>query len=146
MTSSRRALALGVAAGLMHPFTKAFIVQDVAGGAASMNSMLLDGVVATVLLLAVIPGIPLYGGLEYEWDDLPVRRVAVLVGIGAGAATVVADPAFIALAADQPVTELYRPRFLGMWLVNAISPTVYAGLAVVAGTLYADHEPEQSLR
>jgi hypothetical protein len=116
-----------------------YVVQYLAS-AGSMNGMILDSLVATVLLLAVIPGGPLYAGKELDWSGLPVVRVAALVGVGTGVAVVVTDPAFSAMHAGAPISELLQTRYLGMWLLNGISPAVYAAVGALAGVLYGRHE------
>lgn len=145
VTSSNRALAVGLGIGALQQFVQSYVVQDLAS-AGSMNGMVLDTLIATLLFLAVIPGAALYAGLELDWPELPPVRLAVLIGVGTGIAVAVTNPVFSALSVGVPVGELLRTRYLAMWLVNGISPAVYAGVAALAGVLYDRHETPASVR
>jgi hypothetical protein len=145
VTPSNRALAVGLAVGALQQLFGTYVVQDLAS-TTSRNGMILDSLVATLLLLAVIPGLALYAGTELDWAALPVTRLAALVGLGTGVAVAVTDPAFSAMHAGVPMSELYQTRYLGMWLVNGISPGVYAAVGVLAGELYGRHEAAASFR
>ncbi|MCG1003297.1 MULTISPECIES: hypothetical protein [Halobacterium] len=138
MNTQQRAAALGLLVGLAHTAMRLFVLESLTGGFTTATTQLvLQSLVSTLLSLAVIPGLPLYGAWRMGARDSPTR-LAAFVGLGAGAAVVVSYPLLTAITVGAPFAEALGIRFIGPYLVNGLSPAAYSGVGALAGFLIAE--------
>ncbi|GAA0275391.1 hypothetical protein [Halobacterium noricense] len=137
MNTQQRAAALGLLVGLAHTAMRLFVLESVTVGFTTATvQLILQSLVSTLLSLAVIPGLALYGAWQMDSHESPIR-LATLVGAGAGVAVVVSYPLLTAASVGAPFAEALGIRLFGPYLVNAVSPAVYSGVAALAGFLLA---------
>jgi uncharacterized membrane protein YqjE len=140
MNAQQRAALLGLAVGLAHTVVRLFVVET---GSTAINTpladLLLGTLVSTLVLLAVVPGIPLYVAWRADSPQAssPLRLAAV-VGLGTGVAVVLSYPILTATRVGAPFDVALQMRLVGPYAVNALSPAVYSGVAALAGFLLAD--------
>ncbi|CQH57064.1 uncharacterized protein HHUB_2475 [Halobacterium hubeiense] len=137
MNTQQRAAALGLVAGVVHTLVVLVALESLTGGfTTSTGRLFLQSLASTLVSLAVIPGVPLYGAWRMRVRESPTRHAA-LVGVGAGVAVAVSYPLVTAASVGAPFGEALGIRLVGPYLVNGLSPAVYSGVAALAGFLLA---------
>lgn len=137
VNSQQRAVALGAVVGVVHTLVVLLALESLTGGFTTATAQLvLQSLASTLVSLAVIPGLPLYGAWRLGDSDSPVRHAA-LVGVGAGVAVVVSYPVVTAVSVGAPFAEALGIRLVGPYLVNGVSPAAYTGVGALAGFLLA---------
>ena len=141
MNAKQRAALLGLLAGAAHTVLRLFVIDSASSAlGASLTQLVLLTFVTTLLTLAVIPGVPLYGALKMHVPSATSKEtsLAAVVAAGTAVAVFVSYPFLSAGAAGASFTESLDPRFVGPYLVNALSPAAYSGVGALAGFLLAE--------
>jgi len=141
MDARRRAALLGLVVGFSHTVLRLFVLDSTSTAlGASLTELLLQTLVATLLGLGVLLGLPLYGALRMGVPGTTSRgtALAVVVGVGTGVAVFATYPLLSAQAAGASFGEALQVRFSGAYLVNAVSPAAYSGVSALAGFLLAE--------
>lgn len=137
MNDAERAALLGLLTGFANTLVRLFVAESLSGSFATAPPLfVLQALASTLVSLAVIPGLPLYGAWQMDATESPVR-LAVVVGVCAGLGAVVSYPLLTALSVGAPFAEALGIRLVGPYLVNAVSPATYSGVAALAGFLLA---------
>lgn len=140
MNAKQRAALLGLAVGLLHTVVRLFAVETGSTGInASLAEVLLYTLVSTLVLLAVVPGIPLYVAWRADFPQASSPlRLAAIVGFGTGVAVALSYPLLTATRVGAPFDVALQIRLVGPYAVNALSPAVHSGVGALAGFLLAD--------
>jgi len=132
-----RAALLGLLTGVAHTLVRLFVVESLSGSFTTAQPLfVLQTLASTLVSLAVVPGLPLYGAWQMDASASPTRLAAVVGGC-AGVGVVVSYPLLTATTVGAPLGEALGIRLVGPYLVNAVSPAVYAGVGALAGFLLA---------
>jgi hypothetical protein len=138
MNDRQRSALLGLLVGVTHTFVRLFAPTSGATAIdANLTLVLVESLVTTGLLLAVVPGLPMYGAHRLTTSRSDPVRLAAVVAVGTGVGVLLTYPLLTAANAGAPFLEALRIRFVGPYLVNALSPAVYSGVAALAGFLLA---------
>jgi hypothetical protein len=138
MNDQQRAALLGLLVGVAHTLVRLFAPSHGATAIeTNLTRVLLESLLTTGVVLAVVPGLPLYGAYRLSVSDSDPVRLAAVVAAGTGVGVLLSYPLLTAVSAGAPFLEAVRIRFVGPYLVNALSPAVYSGVAALAGFLLA---------
>lgn len=139
MQTWKRAALLGVLVGLVHTAVRLLIIDSVtASPPGSRDTLVLQSLAVTVVSLAVVPGLPLYGGWRVDGDEaLSDTKLAAVVAVGTGVAVVVSYPAVTTVSVGAPLSETLQGWLVETYVVNAVGPSVHAGVGALAGLLLA---------
>ncbi|WP_232701911.1 hypothetical protein [Halobacterium wangiae] len=140
MNVRQRVLLLGLLVGSAHTVVRVFVFQSASTAIGASLTDLLFGTLATTLVtLAVLLGLPLYGALRLDVPTAAPRpSLAAVVAVGTGLAIFVTYPVASAQAAGAPLDEVLQTQFAGVYLVNAVSPAAYSGVSALAGFLLVE--------
>ena len=141
MESWKRAALLGLLVGLVHTAVRLLVIDSVtANPPSSRDTLVLQSLAATVVSLAVVPGLALYGGWRVDTDGAPsLPMLAAVVAAGTGVAVVVSHPVVTTVSVGAPLSETLQGWLVGTYFVNAVGPSVNAGVGALAGLLLAEH-------
>jgi len=133
----QRAALLGLLAGVAHTLVRLFVAAPLAGGFTTATPLLLARSLASTLVsLAAIPGLVLYGAWQMD-GTAAATPLAGVVGVCTGLGVLVSYPLITATSVGAPFAEALAIRLVGPYLVNSVSPAAYGAVAALAGFLLA---------
>ncbi|WP_336038223.1 hypothetical protein [Halobacterium yunchengense] len=138
MDDTGRAALLGLGVGFAHTVVRLFAVD--AGTSVPPDgvvSIAVQSLVATGLLLAVVPGAALYGAAQFGAPVEDAVRLAAAVAVGTGVAVVASYPVLSPASQGVAVSDAFRLRLFVAFAVNAVGPAVHSGVGALAGFLLA---------
>lgn len=140
METWKRAALLGLLVGLAHTALRLLVIDSLTGSPpGSRDALILQSLAVTLVSLAVVPGLALYGGWRVDVDGaLSLPALAAVVAAGTGVAVIASYPSITTVSVGAPLSETLQGWLIGTYVVNAVGPSVNAGVGALAGLLLAE--------